>query len=355
MTNTITQDPLTYIKQFSPINQIDRKYHSQLTGHLRLQNFAKGELIIRKAGNSKLMHFLVEGSIEVRESFDKRYSHHASDAANEGSIESRLAASCNVKASDDCLVLVANTEHIDQLLTWGQDYTIFYLDEGDVSIADDDMIDDDYQEDWDNVFIRSNLASHLSNSVIHQIMSQLEDVIVAAGEPIVKANTDGDYFYVIKQGRAIVETATEGPFKGERFQLNSGNYFGDEALVAETTRNATVSMATNGVLGRLNIDMFNQLIKQHLVSTIGEEFETRQEEVRIIDVRHPVEYQQGHVNGSDNIPISFLRHKMTGFKESLMYVVTPANDRRAELATYIMRQAGFKAYHLSDHLSEAPS
>jgi hypothetical protein len=40
--------------------------------------------------------------------------------------------------------------------------------------------------------------------------------------------------------------------------------------------------------------------------------------------------------------------KMTDFKESLLYVVTPANDRRAELATYIMRQAGFKAYHLTE-------
>ncbi len=348
MTITADQDPLSYIKQFSPINQIDRKYHSQLSGHLRLQTFDKGELIVRKTGSSKLMHFLVEGSIEIRESFDKRHLHHASDSHNEDSIESRLASRCNVKASEDCLVLVANTEHIDQLLTWGQDYTIFYLDEGDVSIADTDMIDDDYHEDWDNVFIRSKLASHLSNSVIHEIMSQLEDVIVAAGEPIVKANSYGDYFYVIKKGRAIVETATDGPFKGERFQLNPGHYFGDEALVAETTRNATVSMASDGVLGRLNIELFNQLIKQHLISTISQGFESQQEEIRIIDVRHPVEYQQGHVNGSDNIPISFLRQKMTEFKDSLMYVVTPANDRRAELATYIMRQAGFKAFHLSD-------
>ncbi len=351
MTNTATQDPSTYIPQFSPINQIERKYHSQLASQLRLQSFAKDELIIRKTGNPKLMHFLVEGTVEIRESFDKRHVHSATNANNQNSLESLLSSNCNVKASDDCLVLVANTEYVDQLLTWGQDYTIFYLDEGDVSIADNTMIDDDFHEDWDNVFIRSNLASHLSNSVIHQIMSQLEDVIVAADEPIVKANTYGDYFYVIKTGRAIVETAADGPFKGERFQLNPGHYFGDEALVAETTRNATVSMATEGVLGRLNIELFNQLIKQHLVSTINEGYESQQEEIRIIDVRHPVEYQQGHVSGSDNIPISFLRQKMTGFKESLMYVVTPANDRRAELATYIMRQAGFKAYHLS----EAPS
>ncbi|ARN72774.1 hypothetical protein [Oceanicoccus sagamiensis] len=211
---TADQDPLTFIKPFSPINQIDRKYHSQLAHHLQLQSFAKDELIIRKSGSPKLMHFLVTGSVEIRESFDKRYLYSADQSDNNAPLENRLSASCNVKASDDCLVLVANTEPVDQLLTWGQDYTIFYLDEGDVSIADDDMIDDNYQEDWDNVFIRSNLASNLSNSVIHQIMSQLDDISVAKGEPIVKANTFGDYFYVIKQGRAIVETAKDGPFKG---------------------------------------------------------------------------------------------------------------------------------------------
>ena len=79
MTTTCHQDPLAYVQQFNPLKQIERKYHSQLADHLRLQSFAKDELVIRKSGNPKLMHFLVAGTVEIRESFDKRYTFHAED------------------------------------------------------------------------------------------------------------------------------------------------------------------------------------------------------------------------------------------------------------------------------------
>jgi CRP-like cAMP-binding protein len=219
------------------------------------------------------------------------------------------------------------------------------LDEGDISLKDHDLIDDNFQEDWENVFIRSKLAANLSNSIIHRLMSRLTNVEVQAGQLIVKSQSPGDYFYVIKQGQAIVKTDPKGPFKGEQFSLKAGNYFGDEALVAETTRNATVTMETDGVLGRLDHAAFNELIKQYLVSPLSKEIQLTQQ-VKLLDVRFPVEYRLGHADGSTNMPISLLRRQLHEMKQSLLYVIAPANDRRAELATYLMRQAGYQAYHL---------
>ncbi len=341
--------PRALIEKFSPLNQVASKYHSQLASHLRLIKVKAGKGIIKQDKHSKLLHFLVEGQVEIRESFDIRYPFSHDDQDSDLSLESRLQSRSSVKATTDCAILVANTEKIDQFLTWGQDYTIFYLDEGDVSLKDDDLIDDDYQEDWDNVFIRSNLASNLSNAVIHQLMSQLENMPVKANEVIVKAHSPGDYFYLIKQGSAEVQTDANGPFNGECFKLGPGSYFGDEALVAETTRNATVTMSSDGILGRLNIEAFNQLIKQHLVSPLANDIDPQSDDVKILDVRFPVEYKLGHEEGSINMPISLLRKQLQDMKPSQLYVITPANDRRAELATYLMRQAGYQAYHLANN------
>ena len=65
-------------------------------------------------------------------------------------------------------------------------------------------------------------------------------------------------------------------------------------------------------------------------------------------MRFPVEYRLGHEPGSVNMPISFLRKQLHTMKHSQLYIIAPANDRRAELATYLMRQAGYEAYYLND-------
>ena len=345
MAQLLDKDPRELIKRFSPLYQIDQKYHSNLASELRLITVEPDEIIIRKSRDPMQMHYLVSGAVEIRESFENRYRVDHRDALCSKTLESALKERSSVKALERCVLLVANAEKIDQYLSWSQDYTIFYLDEGEMSVDAFDLIDDDFQEDWDSVFIRSKLAANLSNRAIHQLLSQLEDIEVAAGECVVRANTPGDFFYVIKQGEAEVLTAAQGPFRGERFPLGPGNYFGDEALVADTIRNASVTMVSDGVLGRLNIEAFNHLIKQYLVSPLEEEIRSH-DKVKILDVRLPLEYRHGHVDNSVNMPISMLRQQMQEMKESLLYVITPANDRRTELATYLMRQAGFEAYYL---------
>lgn len=356
MVHLVKKDPRALIQRFSPLNQISQKYHSQLASQLRMIKVRQGDTIIAKSRNTKLLHFLVVGKVDIRESFENRYTIDDKDSSGQQPLEASLAERGSAKAASDCLILVANTDQVDQYLTWSQDYNIFYLDEGDLSVTDQDLIDDSFQEDWDNVFIRSKLAANLSNRVIHEVLSQLEDVEVKSNEVIVKANSIGDYFYVLKEGVAEVQTESKGPFKGACFKLNPGNYFGDEALVADTKRNATVTMKSHGVLGRLPIDAFNLLIKQHLVSplTADMHWATNDDDVAVLDVRFPIEFNLGHEDGSINLPINRLRKELGAFKQSLRYIVTPANDSRAELATYLMRQAGFEAYHLpTDSQGEA--
>lgn len=347
MAQLLNQDPTALIKHFSPLNQVDHKYHSQLASELRLITVKSGDIIIRKSRNAKLMHFLVSGTAEVRESFENRYNITHKNKECSRALEASLARQSSVKAVEDCVILVTNTDLIDQYLSWSQDFSIYYLEETDILVEDNDLIDDDFQEDWDNVFVRSKLAANMSNRAIHQLLSQIADIEVKAGDTIVKANSRGDYFYIIKQGNAIVETASAGPFAGQQFELNPGNYFGDEALVADTVRNASVKMTTDGVLGRVDIDAFNHLIKQHLVSPLTDDIEVSASKVQIIDVRFPIEYRQGHPHNSINLPINSLRKRLDEMKDSLLYVISPANDSRAELATYLMRQAGFDAYQAS--------
>jgi CRP-like cAMP-binding protein len=343
--STPTIDPELY-KKFYPLNEIDSKHHEKLGKKVRLEIIEPNGLIIRKNRNINAQHFLVTGSIEIRESFEHRTQCDSEDPRCAKSLEHGLAERSTIKALSECVVLVADSQHVEQMLSLNQNYTIHHLDDGKLPLPDTAIIDDSFQEDWDNVFIQSPLAANLSHTAIHQLFSSFEEVTVDEGETIVKQNSPGDYFYIIKQGYAEVKTDPYGAYKGESFTLTAGNYFGDEALVAGTIRNSTVTMMSDGVLGRLSHETFNSLIREQLVTATGDQSLLSDGKTRIIDVRFPLEYRNNHHEGSLNIPISKLRKQLGELHSSYRYLVTPVNDCRSELATYLMRQAGLEAYYL---------
>ena len=346
MSQPSTQSLQRFIGQFNPLNQVPKKYHSQLVSNLRLVTIVPGDKFIRKSKQSTESHFLLKGRVEIRESFDNRYPITNHDQ-RKVALEEQVGTNGTIKALTPCVLMVINNEAINQYLVWNDDYGVYHLNDGDVAVNDDDLIDDNYQEDWENVFIQSKLAANLSNAAIHKLMSQLEDVPVKADKSIIKARTDGDYFYIIKKGFAQVQTEQRGPFEGQTFNLTAGDYFGDEALVADTPRNASVVMTTDGLLGRLNKKAFTEIIKTQLVPLFEPDNEHNKSKVRVLDVRFAAEYKQKHEKGSTNIPISHLRKKLTSLENSYLYVLTPADDKRSELGTYLMRQAGFNAYRLA--------
>lgn len=342
------------IERFKPLNQISSKYHSQLESKMLIKSYKANDLIIRKSRDEKISHFLISGSIEIRKSFEERFTIKSSDGQCEVAIENHLQNRSTIKALEECTVLIVNNEMIDQMLTWSQDYSIFYLEEGGSSVLDTDLIDDNFEEDWDNAFLQSQLAANLTNTSIHNLLSNMEDIEVSYGEQIVRRNSPADYFYIVKKGIAEVKTDSDGPFKGKIFHLVAGNYFGDEALVANTLRNADVTMKTDGVLGRVSSELFNKLIKEYLVSPITNDVYSQHQQIKVLDVRLPIEYQKEHYKDSENIPISNLRKKLEEFQQSTLYIITPENDCRSELATYLMRQAGFEAYHLPKKFDDEP-
>lgn len=336
-----------FVQQFEPLNRIPTKYHSQLVSSLRLITIASGEKFIRKPKQSTVSHFLLKGRIEVRESFDNRHAitHHDQRRV---ALEEQVTENGTIKAITPCVVMVINNDTINQYLLWNENYEVLHFDEDELCISSDVLIDDDFEDDWENVFIQSPLAANLSNTAIHQLMSRLENIPVKANQTIIEARSSGDYFYLIKKGEAQVQTELNGPFSGEVIQLNAGDYFGDEALIAGTPRNASVVMNTDGLLGRLDMKSFNSIVKELLIPY----FEPRNNnhhddsEIKVLDVRFPAEYRQGHEAGSTNLPISHLRKQLPSLENSYLYVLAPANDKRSELATYLMRQAGFNAYQL---------
>ena len=75
---------------------------------------------------------------------------------------------------------------------------------------------------------------------------------------MIKQGTEGDYFYVVVAGKCVVTRETPLNKEGIKLaELGPGDSFGEEALIAEAKRNATVTMSTDGTLMRLGKTRFS--------------------------------------------------------------------------------------------------
>lgn len=181
------------------------------------------------------------------------------------------------------------------------------------------------------------------------MLRSLEDIELNAGETVFSQYTSGDYFYIIKQGEVRIEMDAFGPQKGQHVELGAGGYFGDEALIADSPRNASVTMVTEGVLGRLTREAFNEIVKNSLVNPISIDQIGKMipADYECIDVRLSVERRLAKADNARNIPISHLRQSLDHLEKKTTYIVGPESDRRSELGAYLLRQAGFDAYCLA--------
>ena len=115
-------------------------------------------------------------------------------------------------------------------------------------------------------------------------------------------------------------------------ELSVGDTFGEEALISEAKRNATVTMLTDGVLMRLSKEDFRELMNEPLQQWVGypEAREThRSAAASWLDVRLPSEYQNLAIEGALNIPLYFIRLKLATLDRDVPYVVYCDTGRRS--------------------------
>lgn len=66
---------------------------------------------------------------------------------------------------------------------------------------------------------------------------------------------------------------------------------------------------------------------------------------RILDVRSPEEFRDGHIDGSLNIPLQVLPAKLASIPKDKPIIVCCASGARSETASRILAAAGFREVH----------
>lgn len=182
---------------------------------------------------------------------------------------------------------------------------------------------------------------------------------VSAGEDVIVEGGAGDFFYVLEAGSAEVVRATGG--QGRALEalamLPAGSTFGEEALLNDRPRNATVRMRTDGRVLRLAKDDFDRLLKSELLRLMPPEAAQRllaAGRAEVIDCRSEEEYELWRLPRARLMPLETIRERARGLDSGRTYVLYCRNGQRAGTAVFLMRQMGLDAHALEGGISAWP-
>lgn len=193
--------------------------------------------------------------------------------------------------------------------------------------------------------------SSLPPAHIATLLERFQRNAFKRGDVVIRQGDAGDYYYLIEQGRCLVTRDVAGSTV-ELAELKSGDAFGEEALVSDSPRNATVTMRTDGVLLVLSKGEFNELLREPLLQRcpVAEAVQRVRQGAVWLDVRFSAEYQHDGLPRAINVPLNELRAAIPLLDKSKEYVVYCQTGRRSAAAVFLLSQRGFKVVLLEGGL-----
>lgn len=204
--------------------------------------------------------------------------------------------------------------------------------------------------------LQSKAFMRLPPANIQQMFMRLQEIPHKKGDVVIRQGDEGDYYFIINRGRCKVMRISRTGQEVTLAALGDGDAFGEEALLSDDKRNATVVMETDGVLMRLSKADFNELLKAPMQNEVDIQQAKRMVKngAVLLDVRLESEHKNSAIKGSQNLPIYMLRLKADGLDAGKKYICYCDTGRRSSAAAYLLSERGLEAYVLQGGLTSLP-
>jgi len=306
-------------------------------------NLKKGRSPLKAAGKNNLFYF-ISGELEVRLNNQTYLINSHSDEKTLRKAFNERSDILSISATRHSSVLFVEKSALYDLLAFENmgDYGVEDLTKDNGATED---------ADWMQSMLATKLFRKIPPQNIQKLFSSFRPKTIGKGIRVVSEGEQGDQFYVIKKGAATVSRKGAMGQDMEMATLKEGDFFGEEALVGETTRNAAVTMLSDGELMCLNKETFQQLLQAPVLQNISkiniDKWSGENQSVVVIDVRLPIEFRHDYEEGRINIPLSDLRNKIPALHEGARYVIACDDGPRSRLGAYLLNEAGLEAYILA--------
>lgn len=338
---SVDQVSTEMLRGFSPLDGLKRDNLAALARKVQVREMSPGQLLFKEGDTEKRTLYVVSGTLEL-----------VDQGKVIGTVEGGSEAACNpvapvyprrvsARARDRVQFISIDSDLLDVMLTWDQT--------GTYEVSELAGKSEQTNEDWMTMLLQTKAFHKIPPANIQAIFMRMQQINYRAGDVILKQGAEGDYFYVLIRGSALVTRETPLSKEGIKLAaLQVGDTFGEEALISDAKRNATVTMQSDGAVMRLGKDDFKKLLNEPMLDWVS--MEQAEEIVRgggqWLDVRLPSEFENQHLDGAQNIPLYFIRLKISTLDTDKKYVVCCDTGRRSSAGAYILSERGYTAYVL---------
>jgi CRP-like cAMP-binding protein len=337
---------ISILTAFSPLDGLKAENLHALARKTQIRELDSGRALFKEGDTEKRTFYLVSGTIELRNDERVMSSIRAGSPEARPPLAPGLPRKFTARALTDVTYIMIDSDLLDVLITWDQT--------GQYEVAELNGDKAAMTGDWMTALLQTKAFHRIPPANIQAIFMRMQRINYRARDVVIKQGTEGDYFYVVVSGKCVVTRETPLNKEGIKLaELGTGDSFGEEALIAEAKRNATVTMLTDGTLMRLGKQDFQTLLNEPLLQWVS--YDQAKQVVagggKWLDVRLPSEFQNLRIDDALNIPLYFIRLKLNALAKDIPYVVCCDTGRRSSAAAYILSERGFEAYVLKGGLS----
>lgn len=330
------------LKTLIPINSLTPENFKELAAKTVIEQLPAGSQLFKQGDHDKISIYLLAGEINLSSDNNNRQLTAGTDEARYAIAQLKPRQYTGV-AKTAVTIARVDSALLDQVLT--RDQTMGY-----------EVMEYDGSQDteWMVRMLRAEAFQKLPPMNINMLFARVEPVEVKAGQVIIRQGDAGDFYYIIKTGKVNVSRKADKTGKVTVLgELGEGDSFGEEALLSNVPRNATVIASTDGILMRLAKKDFDELLREPLVQWVSlDQAKTMaQTGAVLLDVRLEDEYRHGAIKGSTNMPLYLLRLKANGLDAKRKYIVCCQTGSRSCAAAFLLSQRGFDVYVLRGGLN----
>lgn len=327
------------IRRLSPFDSLMPEHLSQVLPLLRESRHAPHQTFFRRGDDDPWAIYLIAGRVELRSDDDSPplVIQAGSDAARRP-LARLKPRRYTATALEPVRLAFIDEARLDRIVTLDQtaayEVTEFQGDD----------------PEWMLTLLGHPAFAKIPSAKFAELFARLETRTVVAGQIILTQGEAGEDYYLIRKGQARVLRARDGEAPSEVARLGVGEGFGEEALLTGDPRNATVAMASDGLLTRLGRADFLRILGEPLVRWVSadEAAPLLAAGAVLLDVRLADEFADGSPPGAINLPLSRLRQGAARLDPARKYIVLCQTGRRSCAAAFLLSQRGFDVRVLRD-------
>ena len=327
------------LKGFSPLNGLKRDNLAALAKKVRIRELSPSQLLFKEGDTEKRTIYIVSGALELIDGGKIAEVVEGGTENARNPVSPMFPRRVTARAHDRVQFISIDSDLLDVMLTWDQtgSYEVSELQGKSENIGGDD---------WMTMLLQAKAFHKIPPANIQAIFMRMQQINYKSGDVVLKQGSEGDYFYVLTRGKCLVTRETPLNKEGIKLaELDVGDTFGEEALISDAKRNATVTMTTDGAVMRLGKEDFKRLLNEPMLDWVSSEEADQivQGGGQWLDVRLPSEFENHHKDGAINIPLYFIRLKINTLDKDKKYVVCCDTGRRSSAGAYILSERGYHA------------